>query len=94
MGESHDVSQPEEALDVATHALPTVPRPAAARIAESRELALILEQVTRGDQSAFAEFYYRTRSRVYGMVLRVLRDQGLSEETVQEAYLQAWSAAE
>ncbi|MCJ0905111.1 sigma-70 family RNA polymerase sigma factor [Rhodococcus sp. ARC_M6] len=65
-----------------------------ARVTESRELALILEQVARGDQSAFAEFYDRTSSRVYGMVLRVLRDPGFSEEAVQEVYLQAWSAAE
>lgn len=65
-----------------------------ARIVESRELALILEKVARGDQSAFAEFYDRTSSRVYGMVLRVLRDPGFSEEAVQEVYLQAWSAVD
>ncbi|MFC7963019.1 sigma factor [Rhodococcoides kroppenstedtii] len=28
--------------------------------------------------------------RVYGLALRVLRDPGYAEETVQEAFLQVW----
>lgn len=65
-----------------------------ARIAESRELAVILANIASGDRNAFAEFYDRTSSRVYGMVLRVLRDPGFSEEAVQEVYLQAWKSAD
>ncbi|WP_424809692.1 sigma-70 family RNA polymerase sigma factor [Rhodococcus sp. 27YEA15] len=65
-----------------------------ARIAEARELAVILGNVAGGDQTAFAEFYDRTVARVYGMVLRVLRDPGYSEEATQEVYLQAWRNAD
>ncbi|WP_394855628.1 sigma-70 family RNA polymerase sigma factor [Rhodococcus globerulus] len=93
-GEPRDVSEPNEAPEH-TDACPTDNSAArTARITESRELALILENVARGDQSAFAEFYDRTSSRVHGMVLRVLRDPGFSEETVQEVYLQAWKTVD
>ncbi|MBT2266648.1 sigma-70 family RNA polymerase sigma factor [Rhodococcus erythropolis] len=88
------VSEPDHASDAAD-ACPTDNSAArTARIAESRELAVILANVAGGDQNAFAEFYDRTSSRVYGMVLRVLRDPGFSEEAVQEVYLQAWKSAD
>jgi len=88
------VSEPDHASDAAD-ACPTDNSAArTARIAESRELAAILANVAGGDQNAFAEFYDRTSSRVYGMVLRVLRDPGFSEEAVQEVYLQAWKSAD
>ncbi|MDV8003658.1 MULTISPECIES: sigma-70 family RNA polymerase sigma factor [unclassified Rhodococcus (in: high G+C Gram-positive bacteria)] len=88
------VSEPDHASDAAG-ACPTDNSAArTARIVESRELAVILANVAGGDQGAFAEFYDRTSSRVYGMVLRVLRDPGFSEEAVQEVYLQAWKSAD
>ena len=39
-------------------------------------------------------FYDHTRARVYGLVARVLRDSGYSEETTQEVYLEVWRTAE
>lgn len=53
----------------------------------------LLAKVATEDHSAFAEFYDLTRARAYGMVLRVLRDPGYSEETLQEVYLQVWHTA-
>ena len=58
------------------------------------ELDTLLRRVALQDRDAFAEFYDATRSRVFGMVLRVLRDRGYSEETTQEIYLQVWRTAE
>ena len=57
------------------------------------DLAALLRRVARGDRQAFAEFYDQTNSRVYGLVIRVLRDSGYSEETTQEVYLEVWRAA-
>jgi RNA polymerase sigma-70 factor (ECF subfamily) len=51
------------------------------------ELDALLRQVARRDVDAFATFYDRTRARVYGLVTRVLRDPGYSEETTQDIYL-------
>ncbi|MBX7433807.1 sigma-70 family RNA polymerase sigma factor [Mycobacterium sp. Y57] len=57
------------------------------------ELDHLLRQVARQDVDAFATFYDQTRSRVYGLVTRVLRDPGYSEETTQDIYLQVWRNA-
>ena len=46
-----------------------------------------------GDTDAFAAVYDLTKSRVYGLVVRVLRDAGYSEETTQEVYLEVWRSA-
>ncbi len=58
------------------------------------DLDALLRRVAQRDAAAFSAFYDATRSRVYGMVLRVLRDRGYSEETTQEIYLQVWRTAE
>ena len=58
------------------------------------ELDALLRRVARQDAEAFASFYDTTRARVYGLVTRVLRDPGYSEETTQEVYLQVWRTAD
>ena len=58
------------------------------------DLDALLRQVARRDTDAFAALYDRTRSRVYGLITRVLRDAGYSEETTQEVYLEVWRNAE
>ncbi|MCV7418410.1 sigma-70 family RNA polymerase sigma factor [Mycolicibacterium litorale] len=57
------------------------------------DLDELLRQVAQRDVDAFAALYDRTRARVYGMVTRVLRDPGYSEETTQDIYLQVWRSA-
>ena len=57
------------------------------------DLDVLLRRTARRDAEAFAEFYDATRARVYGLVTRVLRDRGYSEETTQEVYLQVWRSA-
>ncbi len=58
------------------------------------DLDALLRRVAHHDSEAFAALYDATRSRVYGMVCRVLRDRGYSEETTQDVYLQVWRTAE
>jgi RNA polymerase sigma-70 factor, ECF subfamily len=58
------------------------------------DLDELLRQVARQDVEAFATFYDRTRARVFGLVTRVLRDPGYSEETTQDIYLQVWRSAD
>ena len=59
----------------------------------SSDLDALLRQVARRDRDAFAEVYDLTKTRVYGLVIRVLRDAGYSEETTQEIYLEVWRTA-
>lgn len=64
------------------------------RIPEARvDLADLLIRTAGHDRQAFADLYDATSSRVFGLILRVLRDRGYAEETLQEAYLQVWQKA-
>jgi RNA polymerase sigma-70 factor (ECF subfamily) len=58
------------------------------------DLDELLRRVAQQDVEAFAAFYDQTRARVFGLVTRVLRDPGYSEETTQEIYLQVWRTAD
>ncbi len=58
------------------------------------DLDALLRRVARQDADAFADFYDATRARVFGLISRVLRDRGYSEETTQEVYLQVWRSAD
>lgn len=52
-----------------------------------------LRRVARGDAEAFEALYDATNARVYGLILRILRDPGYSEETAQDVYAQVWRNA-
>ncbi|MGZ4400717.1 MAG: sigma-70 family RNA polymerase sigma factor [Gaiellaceae bacterium] len=53
----------------------------------------LLEQMARGDEPALAELYDRFGRIAYGLAARVLRDQALAEDAVQDAFLGAWRTA-
>lgn len=56
-------------------------------------LADLLRRCARSDQSAFAALYDQTSARVFGLVLRVVRDRAQAEEVTQEVFLQVWRTA-
>lgn len=54
------------------------------------DLAALITRSARGDEQAFAALYDATAARVFGLVVRVVRDRAQSEEVTQEAYLDIW----
>ena len=64
----------------------------------NRELAHLSDEAlvalaARSEQSALAELYDRYGRPAYGLALRVLRDDALAEDAVQEAFLALWRTA-
>jgi RNA polymerase sigma-70 factor (ECF subfamily) len=54
----------------------------------------VVALVARSDDEALAELYDRFGRVAYGLALRVLRDEALAEDAVQEAFLTAWRTAD
>lgn len=50
----------------------------------------VVALLARGDELALGELYDRFGRPAYGLALRVLRDDRLAEDAVQEAFLAAW----
>ncbi len=55
-----------------------------------RALEELLRASAGSDEEAFSELYDLTSSRVFGLVLRVVRDRAQAEEVLQESYLDVW----
>jgi RNA polymerase sigma-70 factor (ECF subfamily) len=65
----------------------------------SRKLAHLTDEsllslVAGSDESALAELYDRFGGVAYGLALKVLRDETLAQDAVQEAFLGVWRTAD
>jgi RNA polymerase sigma-70 factor (ECF subfamily) len=56
-------------------------------------LAELLAEVSRGDRQAFRKLYDRTSAKLFGVVLRIVRNRELADEVLQEAYVRIWQGA-
>ena len=57
------------------------------------ELPHLLKACGRGDEEAFSRLYDAVSSRLFGLVLRVVRDRAQAEEVTQDAFLDIWRHA-
>jgi len=53
----------------------------------------VLEAVRRGDSRALEDLYRRHGPRLYGLLLRMLRETADAEEILQETFVEAWKRA-
>ena len=76
---------------------PTAPPARATDIADrsagSVELAELLSRIALGDRRSFSRLYERTAAHLLGVVVRITRNQELSEDIVQEVFVNVWRAA-
>lgn len=52
----------------------------------------LLAQIASGDRAAFAEFYDRHSSRVYGLLMKLCRNARMAEDALQESFLYVWTS--
>ncbi len=65
------------------------------RAAADRAEAALMVAVGQGDRErALPDLYQRYERRLYGLGVRLLGDQGLAEELVQETFLRIWRTAD
>ena len=60
--------------------------------AQSR-LAELLARTALGDRQAFAQLYDATRSKLFAVSLRIVRERPLAEEVLQDSYVNIWNHA-
>ena len=56
-------------------------------------LASLLSRAGLGDRAAFAELYQATRSKLFGVSLRIVRERPLAEEVLQDSFVSIWNHA-
>lgn len=65
----------------------------ARRDAEADEMVRLLERIRGQDDAALGRLYDLTLGRVYGLVLRIVRDPMCAEEVAEDVYFAVWQNA-
>ena len=53
----------------------------------------LLERCAQGDERAFEQLYRQASPRLFGISLRILRQEALAEEVLQECFVKIWNSA-
>ena len=61
--------------------------------AEQLQLARLLSRSALGDRPAFAELYAATRSKLFAVSLRIVRERSIAEEVLQDSFVNIWNHA-
>jgi RNA polymerase sigma-70 factor, ECF subfamily len=60
----------------------------------SRDIADLIARCALRDRDAFRTLYDRTSAKLFGVVLRILKDRSEAEEAIQEVYVKIWQRAD
>jgi RNA polymerase sigma-70 factor (ECF subfamily) len=56
-------------------------------------LADLLEKIADSDRQAFNQFYNATSPKLFGIVIRILRQKSAAEDVLQDVYVKIWNRA-
>lgn len=62
-------------------------------ISTVQNLVMLLGRVAAKDGGAFEQIYDATSSKLYGIILRILKRRDLADEVLQEVYVKIWERA-
>jgi len=71
----------------------TLPHNARMRDQPDDELMALIDRVARRDEPALKALYDQTSGKLYGLALRVVRNNEWAEDALQETFLQIWRTA-
>lgn len=60
----------------------------------SADIADLISRCALKDRAAFRTLYERTSAKLFGVVLRILKDRSEAEEAIQEVYVKIWQRAD
>jgi RNA polymerase sigma-70 factor (ECF subfamily) len=58
------------------------------------DIADLIARCSLRDRAAFRLLYQRTSAKLFGVVLRILRNRAEAEEAIQEVYIKVWQRAD
>jgi RNA polymerase sigma-70 factor, ECF subfamily len=56
-------------------------------------LAALLSRASLGDKNAFSDLYEATKSKLFGVSLRIVRERHIAEEVLQDSFVKIWNHA-
>jgi RNA polymerase sigma-70 factor (ECF subfamily) len=62
-------------------------------VRRNNELVRLLAACARGDERALQRLYDATASHTYGRLMRMLRNEALAEDALQDVYVRVWRSA-
>ena len=62
-------------------------------VSSSSELITLIDRIGNGDRKAFSEAYTATSAKLYGIVLRILKNRERADDVLQEVYIKLWQRA-
>lgn len=57
------------------------------------QLAILLAQCGLGNRAAFAQLYDATKSKLFSVSLRIVRERHIAEEVLQDSFVNIWNNA-
>jgi RNA polymerase sigma-70 factor (ECF subfamily) len=61
---------------------------------EADSLSMLLRSAAEGDQAALRALYQQTAPKLFGIILRILRNRSIAEEVLQETFVRVWQNAD